>query len=170
MEIIEYLEQMNSFLEQSYIFRSVKALLGFYMIVIVLVLLGILFRTGRGYWTVLMSGQEFPNITRGKLQKRWDSVLLLIGSNEILNWKAAILESAQMLDEILKITQHSGETLREKLDGMVEVQLRNLDQIKSANKIKNRIVQEDGFEISKEEAQKIVEIFGDAMKFFEVIE
>jgi hypothetical protein len=140
------------------------------MIVIVLVLLGILFRTGRGYWTVLMSGHEFPNITRGKLQKRWDSVLLLIGSNEISSWKAAILESAQMLDEILKTTQYSGETLGEKLDGMVEVQLRNLDQIKSANKIKNRIVQEDGFEISKEEAQKIVEIFGDAMKFFEVIE
>lgn len=170
MEIIEALEQMNSFLEQSFIFRSVKVLLGFYMIVIVLVLIGILFRTGKGYWVVLMSGQEFPNVTRGKFQKRWDEIMTLINSGDSKSWKIAILESAQMLDEVLKTTQHSGETLGEKLNGMVEVQLRNLEEVKQANKIKNRIVQEDAFDISQEEAKKIVEIFGDSLRFFELVD
>lgn len=169
MEIIEVLEQINSFLDQSFVFKTVKALLGFYMVVIVLVLLGILFRTGKTYWTVLISGQEFPNITKGKLQKRWEDILVLVNSNNPSSWKAAILESAQMLDEILKTIQYPGENLGERLNGMVEIQLKNLEQVKQANKIKNRIVQEDGFNVSKEEAQKIVEIFGDAMKFFEVI-
>lgn len=170
MEIVEVLEKMNSFLEQSFIFRSIKALLGFYVIVIVLVLLGVLFRIGKTYWVVLVAGQEFPNVTKGKFQKRWDRVQELIMAEDSRNFKIAILESAQMLDEILKISQYSGDTLGDKLNGMIDVQLRNLEQVKEANKIKNKVVQDGGFDVSKEEARKIVEIFGDSLRFFEVID
>ena len=170
MEIIEALEKFNSFLNQSFIFRSVKALLAFYMIVIVLVLLGILYRTGRSYWTVLMAGQEFPSMTKGKFQKRWEDILALINSTDSRNWKIAILESAQMLDEVLKTTKHPGDTLGERLNGLVESQLKNLEEVKQANKIKNKIVQEEGFDISQEEAMKIIGIFGDSLRFFELID
>ncbi len=170
MEIVEVLEKMNSFLEQSFIFRSIKALLGFYVVVIVIVLLGVLFRIGKTYWVVLVAGQEFPSVTKGKFQKRWDRVQSLIMTEDSMNFKIAILESAQMLDEILKISQYSGDTLGDKLNGMIDVQLRNLEQVKEANKIKNKVVQDGGFDVSKEEARKIVEIFGDSLRFFEVID
>ena len=170
MEIVALLEKMNNFLDKSFVFQSVKFLLGFYMIIIVLTMLGILFRIGKIYLTVLIAGQEFPNITKGKLQKNWERILGLMESGDSRNWKIAILEVAQMLDEVLKTVRYPGDTLGDKLNGMVEVQLRNLEQVKEANKIKNRIVQDDGFEISKEEARRIIDIFADSLRFFEVIE
>lgn len=170
MEIVEVLEKMNSFLGQSFVFQAIKSLLAFYMVVIVFVIFGILFRIGKIYWVVLTAGQEFPNITKGKFQKDWERVLALMNSQNFKDWKIAVLESSQMLDEILKISQYAGDTLGDKLNGMVDIQLKNLEQAKEANKIKNKVVQDDRFDISREEAQKIVEIFGDSLRFFEVID
>lgn len=169
MEIIEFLEQMNIFLEQSFIFRTVKFLLAFYMIIMVLAIIGIIFRLWRHYWVVLVTGQEFPKVSKGQFQKRWDKLEERIQSDNPNNWKAAILESAQMLDEVLKIIQYPGENLGERLSGMLPSQLDNLEQVKEANKIKNRIIQDDSYEITKEEAQKIVEIFGNSLRFFEAV-
>ena len=65
---------------------------------------------------------------------------------------------------------YAGETLGEKLNQMKENQFSNIDQLKEANLIKNKIVQEENFMIAQNEARQIVEIFADGLKIMEVID
>ncbi|MFW5884806.1 MAG: hypothetical protein ACOCUF_01050 [Patescibacteria group bacterium] len=168
MEIIQIVEEINHFLEQSYLFRAFKFLLGFYLIVMFLTLLGVLFRIGRPYYTALISGADY-NLTPGKFQKRWTEIEKRMDSADPDQWKAAILESAQILDEILGTIGYEGDNLGKKLDNMFPEQLRNLEEAKEANKIKNKIVKDDKYELTKEEAQKTMGIFRDSLDFFEIL-
>ena len=58
----------------------------------------------------------------------------------------------------------------EKLDGMLPSQLENLEEVKEANKVKNRIVNDESFAISQLDAKKIVDTFANALRFLEAIQ
>jgi hypothetical protein len=128
----------------------------------------VLFRIGRPYYTVLISGAGYK-ITPGKFQKRWTNIKKRMDSEDPDQWKAAILESSQILKEILDVIGYEGKNLGEKLDGMSPEQLRNLEEVKKANDTKNKIVKDDKYELTKEEAQETLSIFRDSLDFFEIL-
>jgi hypothetical protein len=74
-----------------------------------------------------------------------------------------------MLNEVLEIIGYEGETLGKKLSNLIPEQLENLETIKQANEVKNEIVKNSEYKITKEEAEKLVNTFGDALKFFEAV-
>lgn len=168
--MLESLTQLNIFLGKSVIFQTLKFFLGFYLIIMLVTIALVLYRIGRIYFVILASGQEFPNIEKGKFQRRWEKVLEWLDGTDEAKWKAAVLESAMMLDEVLKIIQHSGNNLTQRLAGMNQSQLANLEAVKEADAIKNAIVADESFKISKEEASRVVEAFGRALIFYEAIE
>ena len=104
------------------------------------------------------------------MQLRWDETKERIESQNPNEWKAAILESANMLNEVLGIIGYEGVVLGEKLEGMLPSQLENLEEVKEANKVKNRIVNDEDFVISQLEARKIVDTFANALRFLEAIQ
>ncbi|MDZ7611416.1 MAG: hypothetical protein U5L10_01515 [Candidatus Moranbacteria bacterium] len=169
MEIIQALEQFNQFLEQSYFFRAFKFLLGFYMIVMALTLAGIMYRFGKSYYNLLTFGAGYK-LEPGKFQKRWNKAQRWMESDNPANWKAAVLESARMLEKVLNIIGYEGDTLGQKLDNMQPFQLENLSQVKEANKIKNKIVRDESYSITQEEARNTVDVFGESLAFFEAVE
>jgi hypothetical protein len=73
------------------------------------------------------------------------------------------------LKEILDVIGYEGKNLGEKLDGMSPEQLRNLEEVKKANDTKNKIVKDDKYELTKEEAQETLSIFRDSLDFFEIL-
>jgi len=131
--------------------------------------IGILYRIGKLYWTILMTGQEFPVVKR-KLQARWEKTEKRLESPDANQWKAAILEAAQMLDEVLKIIGYKGQTLGERLNEMLPEQLENLEEVKAANEVKNNIVKDERYILSREEAQQVFSAFKKALRLFEAIE
>ncbi|MFO7807546.1 MAG: hypothetical protein R6V40_03970 [Candidatus Moraniibacteriota bacterium] len=169
MEIIEILENFNEFLEQSYLFRAFKFLLGFYLIVMFLTLLGVLFRIGKPYYTVLMTGSGYK-LSPGKFQKKWNKVRERVAGDNPSEWKAAVLEAGQMLNEVLKIIGYEGDNLGQKLVNMLPEHLDNLEDVKKANEVKNKIAKDESYELSREEAREVVDVFGEALSFFEAVD
>lgn len=168
--LIIYLEQANAFLERSFLFRGFKFMLAFYLILMVVTMALMLYRLVKyDYWKVLLSGSELPS-AKGQMQLAWERSVKRLESEEPNKWKAAILELSGMLNEVLGIIGYEGNLLGEKLENVKPYQLENINEVKEANKVKNLIVQDDDFEITKEEAKKIAEVFGRALRLLEAIE
>jgi hypothetical protein len=171
MEFLAMLDDFNNFLGQFFWFKALKFILGFYLIIMVLTIALALTRMIKryAYLNTLLEGQEFKNIKSGVFQTRWDNVKNLIGTEDPDNWKAAVLESSVMLNEVLEIIGYEGETLGKKISGLTTEQLENLETIKKANEAKNEIVRNGEYRITKEEAEKLVDTFGNALRFFEAV-
>lgn len=170
MELIIFLEKMNDTLEKSFAFRAFKFVLAFYMIILVIVIAIIIYRLVKsGYYVMLRTGQE-ERTTKGKMQIRWEETKERLESQNPNEWKAAILEVSSMLNEVLGVVGYEGVLLGEKLEGMLPSQLDGLEQVKEANKVKNRVVNDETFVISQEDTKKTVESFAKALRFLEAIE
>jgi len=168
--IIQSLNNFNDFLDQFYLFRAYKFVVAFYMLIIVFTVSAIGYRVGKIYYTVFIAGQSMPHIPKGRFQSRWDAIVARLDSFNESDWKIAVIESAQMLNEVLETLKYEGDALGNKLESMFPAQLANLTEAKEANKIKNKVVNDPDFHISKEEATRTVEVFGNSLHFFEVID
>ncbi len=170
VSLIRYLEQGNAFLERSYLFRGFKFMLAFYLILMVVTIGLMLYGLVKAnYWKVLMSGSELPS-AKGRMQASWERSIERLESDEPNKWKAAILELSGMLNEVLGIIGYEGNLLGEKLEQIKSYQLDNIRDVVEANKVKNLIVQDENFEITKEEAKRIAEVFARALRLLEAIE
>lgn len=170
MEIAEFLKDLNAHLEVSYWFRMIKFFLGFYLVIMVIAIVLALYRLYKfGYWTVLVHGQDFPQFPLKGLDRQWPQVLSRMESENSSQWKAAIIEASEMLDTILKTIKYPGDTLGGKLDSMLPSQLSNLEQVKEAVKIRNKIVQDADFQLSHEEAKKVLDEFAESLRYYEAI-
>lgn len=170
MEITNFLENLNASLEKSYWFSALKFFLGFYLVVMAVAIIFTLYRLYKlGYWTILIYGQEFPEFPQKGFDRQWPNIVSRMESDDPSQWKAAIIEASEMLDAILKTIRYPGGTLGERLEGMSPSQLANLEQAKEAVKIRNKVVQEPDFHLSREEAQNVLDQFAESLRFYEAI-
>ena len=170
MDIIDYLDKFNEFLEKSYLFRAFKFFLGFYLIIMTTTILLIAFRIGQGYLTALMKGASYrPEI--GKFQRRWNKVNKQIATdNNPAGWAAAALECSQMLNEVLKAIGYEGDSLGERLEKLLPSQIDNLEKLKVVSEVRNQLVRDPNFRVTQEEATAIRNAVGKVLDTYEVIE
>ncbi len=169
MGILEFFDNIIATLEQSNIFVGLRFLMGFYLFLMVAALILLVYRFIKlKYLLVFTVGLDRPQI-RGKAQKRWDGIKALAASDDPNKWKAAILEAASMLNGILDVAGYDGDTLGEKLDSILPAHMDNLEGIKEANKVKNQIVQDENYELSLEEAKRVLGVFEEALRSIEAI-
>jgi len=104
------------------------------------------------------------DISRRRLLKAWKQIQkrLKIGSEAQL--KLAIIEADKILDEILKKSGYQGENMSDRLKQITPAQISNIEEIWQAHKIRNRIVHEPDFSISRNEAKNILEIYKKAFQ------
>ncbi len=169
MNLIDSLEAMNEFLNQSYYFKAFKFFLAFYLIVILLIIVGVIFRIWSDYWASLFKGAGYkPDL--GKYQNRWNKVNQQAESNDPAQWSIAVLEGSQMLNEVLKAIGYEGDNLGERIAKLLPSQLDNIEKLKVVNELKNKIVKDPNFKITQEEAIQMRDVVGRALDTFEVIE
>lgn len=98
-------------------------------------------------------------ISKRRSLKGWKQILERLKSPEQNSWKLAILEADHILDKILKMSGYIGTRLEEKLDLITEAQLSNVEDIRKAHKIRDKIATDPTFQIAKEEAEHLVSIY-----------
>ncbi|OGY63452.1 MAG: hypothetical protein A3I89_03810 [Candidatus Harrisonbacteria bacterium RIFCSPLOWO2_02_FULL_41_11] len=86
----------------------------------------------------------------------WKQIQKMLASNEAGNWKKAILDSDLILNEILKMSGYLGREMEDKLEFLTAAQLPNLEEIKIAHEIRDKIVNDPSFEITQDEAREVV--------------
>jgi len=104
-------------------------------------------------------------IAKEKLSQ-WQVVLDHVNSESPAEWKIAILEADDILDEILEDQGYVGETVAEKLKTMSRTKIASYDDIWEAHKVRNEIAHGGAIEmdLSKKMARDIIAKFGNAFK------
>lgn len=98
--------------------------------------------------SLFKSSKTHPVFSKKKIKKRLSKINKRLKSNLEPNYKLAVLEVDKLFDEILKEIGYGKEK-----------KLSNLDEIREANKVKNNIVENKRFKLSKEEAEKTVKVY-----------
>ena len=101
--------------------------------------------------------------------ERWERVLGYLATDNPAEWKLAVIEADNMLDDVVKQLRPVGENLGERLKSVSPSEFLSLDDAWEAHKIRNKIAHESGFVLTKPEARKTIERYGRVFEEFEYI-
>ena len=103
---------------------------------------------GRMQRIASLKNNSTVKIDNKKVVKKWERTEKKLDSDSEENHKLAILEADGIFEEVLKV-----------LGGAAEIRIVDIDIIKEAKKIKNSIVDDSGFKLTKEEAIKTIKTY-----------
>jgi len=105
---------------------------------------------------------EKSEASNNKIQ--WSVVLDHISSNNSAEWKIAIIEADNILDNILKEAGYEGETLADRLKSAGNSE--SVQKAWEAHKVRNEIAHEGGKEITQHEAKRVISLYENVFKRF----
>lgn len=164
---------VNYFMEfyNSSFASMIKILLGVYSIVLTVDIILLLVLRGLGADVrTLLKGADMPVATKGKMAKRWQKIIQRLETGSASQYKIAILEADKFVDEILEGISHKGKNMAEKLEQMNPGQLENIEDLARVHKIRNEIIQNEGFVVDEKTARETVAVYEDVLKSFEFID
>lgn len=98
-----------------------------------------------------------------KFTKSWQKIAKKLKSGDESEYKLAIIEADEILNDILEKVGYSGETLEEKIDKVSLVVISNKEEILEAHKVRSSIVYNPNYKVELEEAKKLLEIYRKAL-------
>ena len=107
-------------------------------------------------WTDVLGSAD---IGRRRQLRGWKQILKRLKTENMSNWKLAVLEADKILDEIFKMSGYRGETVHDRFAQITPEVLSNIEKINQAHRVRDRIKQEPDFVITKEEAIEIAKIY-----------
>lgn len=97
-------------------------------------------------------------LSRDRTLRAWKQILERLNSEDANNWRLAILEADHILNEILKMSGYLG-SMDEKLPKLEAEQLSNIEDVKRAHAIRDKISNDPAFPITKEEAADVIRVY-----------
>lgn len=104
------------------------------------------------------------DIGKRRQLRAWAQILKRLQTEDLANWKTAILEADAIFDEILKASGYKGETVHDRFAQLPEEALSIKNRIIAAHKVRDRILQEPEFEFTKQQAVEIAKVYQQAFK------
>ncbi len=93
-------------------------------------------------------------------QEEWQDILDHVDSENESQWKLALIDADKILEDLLKKNGFDGDGVGERLKNAEgKGGLKSLQDAWEAHKIRNRIAHEAGFELTKREARRAVELY-----------
>jgi len=103
-----------------------------------------------------------------EIKKKWEEVEELIHKDSEAMWRVAIIEADKILDMVLKGMVMPGETMGQRLK-VACYKYQKLRQVWWAHKLRNNIVHEAHFKLTKGQARKAIRSFRSALKTLNVL-
>ena len=111
-------------------------------------------------------GIEKELIDKKEFKNRWEKILERVYSGRPEARLVAIIEADKMADDLLKNMGFIGEHMADRLMQISKEELKTLDKLWEAHKIRNDLVHTPGFEISESHAKDVLRNYRD---FFEEV-
>lgn len=99
-----------------------------------------------------------------KIEKIWLKTKARLDTGLESEYKLAVIEADNMMDDILKRMGYGGETLGERLTKLTAATLSNIEQIKETHKMRNNIVHDPDYRLSSDEAKKFMAVYERAFR------
>ncbi len=155
IEFITHPEKSRFFIYIEILFIVAFASLLFFIIVL-------LFKTSWLKYRVLENLMEFttykPAIAKGPMRK-WSKVVKKLESGEESEYKLAIIEADDLLEDTLNKADYKGKTLEEKLNQLDPLIVQNTNEIKEVHKVRNNIVYNPEYKLTLEEAKRVIGVY-----------
>lgn len=125
------------------------------------------------YWYVSADLRDFLRGGSQELetivQKKWKKIKKRIKSSNKANWKLAIIEGEELIENALENMGYKGEGIKERLKGADQAVIPNLPDLISAYDIFINILSDPDYEVSQEKAIKVILSFEEFLKHFEIL-
>ena len=102
-------------------------------------------------------------------QLRWQRVLEQASSDDAQQWRSAILEADQMLNELLDTLGYKGETMGDKMRKADVNGFKTIDFAWEAHQVRNLVAQDPQFEIDAREAKRVIKMYERVFEEFHFI-
>lgn len=159
-----------SYVNDTWWFRVIKVILALYLAVLFvnIVLVGIMdnffTQARKGF-----KGYRSSPLSKGRVHRRWKKIEKRLGRADSAQWKIAILEADTFADDYLGRDRYKGDNVAEKLAGVEKKHFSNIDLIKDAHTVRNKIIHDDQLVISQEEAHKVIADYKTVMEDMDIL-
>lgn len=102
--------------------------------------------------------------------RAWKQIVRKMRSDDINNWKTAIIDADKILDDIVKSSGYRADTADERIKQLAPEALSNSEQVKEAHRVRNRAAQEPDFMITKEETLATLKIYKKSFQEFGLLD
>ena len=152
-------------------FTIIKVLLGIYVFILFTNLVLLIIERGfikdiRKGFTIGMPAPPELTIKKKKLKNKWLGIKEKLKSNNESEHKVAIIEADNLIDDLIEKLGYAGKNLSERLDKISPGQLEYVEEIRKAHETRNKIIHEENFQISREEAKKTLDLYEKFLDFF----
>jgi hypothetical protein len=117
----------------------------------------------------LSQGSDLLEKMKEEVSTKWQSVLKKIEGADENSWKMAVVEADSVFDDLLKKMGYEGEDMGERLKQISPAEIPNLSEIWQAHKIRNRIVHEPDFRLTKFQAEQMVGVYYRLLKDLDMV-
>lgn len=145
--------------------------LGFAVIFFLIIVFGFL-KTQRQinlFFERIFQFLTFKSISSQKMSKDWSKILTKLKSPVESDYKIAVIEADNLLDEVFEKAGYSGKNLKERLDKINPSLISNIEELKKVRLIRDKIISEPNYKLDLEQAKKILDIYKEtfhSLKFF----
>ncbi|MDP2967548.1 MAG: hypothetical protein Q8N87_04040 [bacterium] len=102
-----------------------------------------------------------------KMEKSWKKIAVRTDTGLESEYKLAVIEADNMLDEILKKMGYGGESLGERLEKLTAATLPDIEGIREVHQVRNNIIHDPNYKLSLNETRRLLDIFEKAFKDLE---
>ena len=99
-----------------------------------------------------------------KFKEGWEGILGHINSPGESDWKLAIIEADKLADDLLIQKGYKGDSMAERLTSVEKGELRSINLLWEAHKIRNRIAHKTGFKLSHSEATRALSYYKESLE------
>lgn len=144
-------------IRSSAFFGALTVFLGAYALVVLIDVVLLLFlRDISSDLKKTLYGGKRPMISSSKLMRRWEAVMARLSSGNPSQYKVAVLEADAIAEEMLGGIGYDGANMKERLDAVQPGQIVALEGLRTGHDIRNRIIRDPSFAISREETASIL--------------
>ena len=104
-----------------------------------------------------------------KAEREWEKLYARLQSDNVSQYKVAILEADALADKVMASSRWAGANLGERIASVHPGQVASLDALRAAHAVRNQIVNEEGFEVSRSEAERVLGLYAQFLEEMELI-
>lgn len=129
----------------------------------------ILLSRSRATWWIKERIDAFGKVNLPeRLERYWQKIQARLEKTDEASLKLAVIEADNFFGDILKRMGLAGKDMGERLEQISREQLKSIDEVWDAHRLRNLIVHESDVHINREQAEKAVNAYKNALKELEV--
>ncbi len=174
-KLLEFQEKINNYFpsfnweETLSVLKIISVILSIFLLLIILLLIYKLRKNIAKSLELVTESVTSSGPSKKTTNKEWQSVLEKMEKEDANSYKLAIIEADKILDNLLKKIGYVGDDMGERLKQITSAQISNIDEVWQAHRVRNRVVHEPDFQITRIQAERAIEIYQKAMEDLEGI-